>query len=76
MVVLLHRFEIELENKPDMVQWFVNKMEITPTQRYEMKSVDNKAHLLVHDLTPADRSVTTINLYHFCTFSLSMCSMY
>lgn len=54
-IICSFRFEIELENKPDMVQWFVNKMEIRPTHRYEIQSVDKKAHLLVHSLTPADR---------------------
>lgn len=52
---LLNRFEIELERKPDTVQWFVNKMEIQPSPRYEVRNVDNKSHLLVHNLTPADR---------------------
>ena len=52
---VLCRFEVELENKPDTVQWFVNKMAIQPSQRYEIKADDNRAYLLVHNLTPADR---------------------
>ena len=55
---LVGRFLVEVDRKPEKVEWFINKMLIQPTQRYQIKTESNKAQLLVNNLTPADRLVT------------------
>lgn len=59
---LCYRLDVELDKKPDDVKWFVNKMLIKPSQRYQIRTEENRAELLINDLTPADNGVYTVQV--------------
>ena len=53
--VYLFRLEVELDSQPEAdVKWFVNEVQVSPTQRTQLYKDGNNHVLVIVDVTPED----------------------